>query len=163
MVRKPQEGICGSCGSDDMEFLEDGSGICNKCNRRFKWDTGSGSPSGKKTLKPRRTPTADRYTGYVNILIIGFLLLIAGYSLLFSMHAVSEWSEEPVRYASTMIIFSLLFINVGIVIIGLGLVLGAVRAEHLGEEIRAWMFMAMAILLGVFLGLGNFLLIVNLL
>ncbi len=186
MVEKPTEGICGACGSENLEFFDDGSGRCTDCDRAFQWaldlaqESTSAGMNNQETIEktfrstvrsdgfhPARRPAAslsgERYTSFVNILIIGFLLLIAGYSLMFSMHAATDWAEEPIEFASTMVILSLLLINVGIVIVGLGLVLGAVKAEYLGEELRAWMLMAMAILLGVFLGLGNFLSLVNLL
>ncbi|MFO8110345.1 MAG: hypothetical protein R6U17_07500 [Thermoplasmata archaeon] len=175
MVRKPSEGICGACGSEELEFFDDGSGRCTECQRTFKWKDnpkytekkkGSSAGNKKRVLSARGKAVSfsgEKYTVYQNVLIIGFFLLIAGYSLMFSMHAASDWAEDPIEFASTMVIFSLLLINVGIVIVGLGLVLGAVKADHLSEDIRAWMFMAMAILLGVFLGLGNFLSIVDLL
>ncbi len=177
MVDKPTEGICGACDSESLEFFDDGSGRCTDCDRMFRWapEKEDGSEDVKKTSRitsrsngfnPAKRPAAslsDRYSRYLKVLVVGFLLLIAGYSLMFSMHAVTDWQEEPLELASTFIILSLLFVNVGVVLIGFGLVLGAVKAEHLDDDLRGWMFMAMAVLLGVFLGLGNFLLVVNLL
>ncbi len=176
MVEKPTEGICGACDSEELEFFDDGSGRCISCDRVFRWDSEdtnddkilSKRAGRKSAFNPARRPAAarsekEKYTGFIKILIVGFLLLIAGFSLMFSMHAMEDFVEEPIEFTSTLVIFSLFFVNIGIVIIGLGLVMGAVKAEHMDEEIRAWMLMAMAVLLGVFLGLGNFLLIVNLL
>ncbi len=176
MVEKPTEGICGACDSEELEFFDDGSGRCISCDRVFRWDSEdtnddkilSKRAGRKSAFNPARRPAAarsekEKYTGFIKILIVGFLLLIAGFSLMFSMHAMEDVVEEPIEFTSTLVIFSLFFVNIGIVIIGLGLVMGAVKAEHMDEEIRAWMLMAMAVLLGVFLGLGNFLLIVNLL
>ncbi len=177
MVEKPTEGICGACDSEELEFFDDGSGKCISCDRVFRWDSEdtkddeeilSKRVGRKNGFNPARRPAAarskkEKYTSFIKILIVGFLLLIAGYSLMFSMHAMEDFVEEPIEFASTLVILSLMFVNIGIVIIGLGLVMGAVKAEHMDEEIRAWMLMAIAVLLGVFLGLGNFLLIVNLL
>lgn len=37
MYKKPTKGRCAYCGSDMLEFYDDGSGICLNCGRTFSW------------------------------------------------------------------------------------------------------------------------------
>lgn len=36
-IAKPTEGICGACGSRNLEFYDNGWGKCIQCNRVFQW------------------------------------------------------------------------------------------------------------------------------
>ncbi|GEM_PF-2583715 len=36
-VKKPTKGRCAYCGSDLLEFYDDGTGICLNCGRTFSW------------------------------------------------------------------------------------------------------------------------------
>ncbi|MFO7991827.1 MAG: hypothetical protein R6U61_05995 [Thermoplasmata archaeon] len=37
MVKKPSEGICAVCGSANLRFFDDGTGVCPDCERKFRW------------------------------------------------------------------------------------------------------------------------------
>lgn len=36
-ILKPEKGVCGVCGSDHLQFLDDGSGRCIACGHTFRW------------------------------------------------------------------------------------------------------------------------------
>ena len=50
-VKKPTKGRCAYCGSDLLEFYDDGTGICLNCGRTFSW---------LKPLSGPVTPQAQR-------------------------------------------------------------------------------------------------------
>lgn len=36
-IRKPRNGVCEECGSEDLEFWDDGWSVCNSCGHQFLW------------------------------------------------------------------------------------------------------------------------------
>ncbi len=41
-IKRPEPGVCGACGSDQLLFYEDGWGRCGKCGSSFRWRAPSG-------------------------------------------------------------------------------------------------------------------------
>ncbi len=187
MVDRPKEGICYQCGSENLVFKKDGTGRCRDCNRVFNWksySTGVGryERSGKKTkivwgkpetnTKPRRTSVDKGFLpsrvpasvsrrkpkrGFVWLGVIGIIMVIVGYSILFSIIMDSAPVEDPEdsQEESRLTYPALLLTYVGVMILCLGMFYGAATATHLDDQIRAWLIISMAILMGLFLSFGN--------
>ena len=67
-VTKPTKGKCAYCGSDLLEFYDDGTGICLNCGRTFSWLkplAGPVAPQAQRT-PPRRAapPPREDYAAY---------------------------------------------------------------------------------------------------
>lgn len=176
MAEKPESGICFQCGSENLEFRDDGTGRCNDCEREYNWEeplldvmstedtvdeVPDMSPSDLKhtsryrAFSPSRQPSVlsrkkPRNT-FLIISVLGMVVMMLGYGLLFSVAAENDMAES----ISTPAYIAYMLTHLGVIILGLGLLYGAATAEHLDANIRAWMLLAMAILLAAFLTFGN--------
>ena len=57
LVKKPAKGRCAYCGSDMLEFYDDGSGICLNCGRTFSWLKPLKDPVNPQVKsEPKRSP-----------------------------------------------------------------------------------------------------------
>ncbi len=179
MVEKPKEGICSQCGKEELEFYDDGSGSCINCGRVFRWnheqpDTFTEEHSfpdlenedkinfeGRKNkgFTPSRLPAASMRikakNGFLYISIIGIVLLMIGYTIIFGLVAGSIGEENAADEDIDLLHISLVLNSVGVLVLALGLIYGAATAEHLDNLIRGFMLLAMAIILGLFLTLGT--------
>ncbi len=54
-VKKPTRGKCAYCGSDLLEFYDDGTGICLNCGRTFSWLKPLPGPVGQAQKAPPQT------------------------------------------------------------------------------------------------------------
>lgn len=106
------------------------------------------------TNKPKSVDKKEVKKGFLWIAAVGFILLMVGYGMFYSMSAVSELGEEPIEDLLAFKYIAIMLNYVGVILVGLGLVYGAATADHLDDKVRSWMLAAMAILLGLFLGLG---------
>ena len=59
-VKKPTKGRCAYCGSDLLEFYDDGTGICLNCGRTFSWLKPLAGPIAPQAQKPRTEGTPHR-------------------------------------------------------------------------------------------------------
>ncbi len=173
----PRAGICGECGSEKLTFFEDGSGRCESCDRLFSWKEEDDEDIEKlddeeEFLKndlpslrsrtngfdPSRPPRAalqrEKETGFLKIINSGFILLILGFIVFYGVLAVNSPLDISRDDAETVLIFSQMIKYVGVVLVGMGLVIGAVKGEHLDDNIRGYMVVSMAVLLGITLGLS---------
>lgn len=156
MVEKPTEGLCANCNSDSLVFYDDGTGECLNCGREFRWDEEEyeekKEPKTAATASPppRREPTraVQRNTKFVNIAMLGFSLMIVGYIIVGFMYMGFEIDQDIINILQGLYI---ILIYTGVLLIGAGLVYGAATAEYLENRVRAWMIVAMAVLLGLFL------------
>jgi|GEM_PF-2984161 len=108
------------------------------------------------TNKPRSTQKKEIKKGFIWIALTGFILLMAGYGIFYGITSAEEFIGEPIEYNNAFRALSFMMNYIGIVLIGLGLTYGALTADHLEDRVRSWMLAAMAILMGLFLGLGIF-------
>ncbi|MFW6040413.1 MAG: hypothetical protein ACOC85_01090 [Thermoplasmatota archaeon] len=141
MVEKPREGLCANCESDRLDFYDDGSGMCLNCGRTFRWDL--------EEQKEKEQPIINtKNTTFLNISMFGFALTIIGFVLMSFLVMRLNIFQNVIEIMRGLVI---LFIYTGVILISTGLVYGSATAEHLDDKIRAWMLIAMAILLGLFL------------
>lgn len=64
-VTKPTKGKCAYCGSDLLEFYDDGTGICLNCGRTFSWLkplAGPVAPAQKAEPQRQAPPPKRTYT-----------------------------------------------------------------------------------------------------
>ncbi len=185
MVEKPKEGICSQCGTEELEFYDDGTGSCSNCGRVFRWDhetskdfieehtpsdiddeiddEGSILPRFRKNrgFTPSRPPAVSSRIkpkkGFLYICITGIILLIVGYVLIFgsTIESVEPMEDEVADDTHMFIPIALMLNCIGVLVLSLGLIYGAATAEQLDGQIRAWMILAMAIILGLFLTFGT--------
>jgi len=106
--------------------------------------------------KPKSAERKKEKKGFLYISAVGFILLMVGYGMFYGINAMSGFIEEPIQNMSAFRSLSMMLNYIGIILVGLGLVWGAATADHLDDKVRSWMLAAMAILLGLFLGLGLF-------
>ncbi len=104
--------------------------------------------SRKTTKKTSKTKKSKVSKDYLYITSIGFILAIIGYIILST--TAMGFDIKPDTMQMLRGIYMLLSYT-GVLLIGLGLVKGALTADHLDKKIRSWMLIATAILLGLFL------------
>ncbi len=180
MVEKPEEGICSQCGTEELEFYDDGSGSCRNCGRVFRWNHevpesdldveiwGDEIPSEdiehcqeqKNTgFTPSRPPRAATRIkpkkGFLSICTAGIILLIVGYVMIFMLTADAAGGGDILEGNPEFINIALMLNSVGVLVLSLGLIYGATNADHLDSQIRAWMLIAMALILSLFLSFGT--------
>ncbi len=66
-VKKPTRGKCAYCGSDLLEFYDDGTGICLNCGRTFSWLKPLPGPvsQGHRTAPQTSSRPQKQHTAYV--------------------------------------------------------------------------------------------------
>lgn len=109
--------------------------------------------NGYTRSKPSRAPPSSSEKskssrGFLYIALIGFIVTIVGYVLLSITTMGFELEMKTVQLLRGLYI---LLSSSGVLVVGLGLVHGAVTADDLHEKIRSWMLLAMALLLGLYL------------
>ncbi len=184
MVDKPSEGKCSECGSENLQFFDDGSGKCPDCGRTFTWASQpqqtqtqpstqqttaqpqrtqapqqsktQKSSSNKKTIRRKKSSSKKKKNKiFLWISAAGFIMLAIGYGLIFSIQSAIAF-ETTIDNANGLMLIGQMLNYIGIIVVGLGLTYGAATAEYLDAKVRAWMLAAMAILLGLFLTFGMF-------
>lgn len=192
MVEKPKEGICSVCGSERLEFYDDGTGRCPDCGRTFRWasqeEIEGGPPEPEVSEEPRmqeepevspepqdeaktapsteperrsparvsKPPTSRKESRtFLWIAVVGFIIMMVGYTLIYGLNAVSTMQDDGLENINAYRNIGVMLNFVGVLIVGIGLLIGAVTADQLDDKIRAWLLIAMAILLGLFLSLGS--------
>ena len=119
MYKKPTKGRCAYCGSDMLEFYDDGTGICLNCGRTFSWlkplkepvkpQVSSAAPAAAaaaSTSAPRKTKPAPAPAALpvrngvlsakvISILgLIGGLLIGIGAIMIIAILPMGSWPPE---------------------------------------------------------------------
>ena len=180
MVEKPKEGICSQCGTEELEFYDDGSGSCRNCGRVFRWNHEFPEPDldverwGDKihseymgaweeqnnsgftaSRPPRATTRVKTKKGFLYICTVGIILLVIGYVMICMLMADAMGEVDTLDEKPEFINIGLMLNSVGVLVLSLGLIYGAATADHLDSQIRAWMLIAMALILSLFLSFGT--------
>ncbi len=108
----------------------------------------SRSTSRKSNINSKSKKKSKLSKGFLYLTTIGFIVMIVGYILMSVTMMGFDLDPDTVNLLIGMFT---MFSYTGVLLIGLGLVYGAVTADSLDKKIRAWMLIAMAILLGLFL------------
>ncbi len=116
-------------------------------------------PSKKIDFNPSRTPAAASRKkpkkGFLWIGITGIITMIIGYSMFFLIMANTASGGGVAENTPALSYIAIMLNCIGILLLGMGMFYGAAGAEHLDDRIRAWMFIAMAIILGLFITFGT--------
>ncbi len=115
------------------------------------------TPSKRIGFNPSRMPATRKKPnkGFLWISIIGIIVMIMGYSMFFVVMADTASEGSIAENTPALPYFAIMLSYIGVLVLGIGMLYGAAMAEHLDDRIRAWMLIAMALLLGLFLTFGN--------
>ncbi len=89
------------------------------------------------------------------IAITGFIVMMVGYVLRFITNmdlgmSMTNTVEQNLTILGLILSFS------GVITSGIGLIIGGTKADHLPDKVRSSMFIAVALLIGLYLGLTSF-------
>ncbi len=89
------------------------------------------------------------------IAITGFIVMMVGYVLRFITNmdlgmSMTNTVEQNLTILGLILSFS------GVITSGIGLIIGGTKADYLPDKVRSSMFIAVALLIGLYLGLTSF-------
>ncbi len=83
--------------------------------------------------------------------VVGFIFMIAGYVLL-SLNMMEIGLEEHIEIIRGLFV---LFTSIGVLIAGTGLAVHGATADDLGDNVRLGLLLSAALLIGIYLGIGQ--------